>query len=56
MFGLTADEAETVQTDPDAAVQLLVIRQLEGWQQPAGESCCWWMLWTRRKNERPTRS
>ena len=30
MFGLTADEAETVQTDPDAAVQLLVIRQLEG--------------------------
>eukprot|EP01050_Picozoa_sp_SAG11_P031118 SAG11_NODE_9516_length_904_cov_17.401242_1_plen_39_part_01 len=30
MFGLTQKEAETVQVDPDAAVQLLVVRQLEG--------------------------
>eukprot|EP01050_Picozoa_sp_SAG11_P022483 SAG11_NODE_4263_length_1981_cov_35.759830_4_plen_275_part_01 len=30
MFGLTQQEAETVQVDPDAAVQLLVVRQLEG--------------------------
>ena len=30
MFGLTQQDAEKVQTDPDAAVQLLVVRQLEG--------------------------
>ena len=30
MFGLSPEEAEKVQTDPVAAVQLLVVRQLEG--------------------------
>eukprot|EP01051_Picozoa_sp_SAG22_P006717 SAG22_NODE_449_length_10399_cov_43.159515_8_plen_1444_part_01 len=30
LFGLTREEAETMQTDPDAAVKLLIIRQLEG--------------------------
>ena len=30
LFGLTEQEAEAVQSDPDAAVQLLVVRQLEG--------------------------
>jgi hypothetical protein len=30
LCGLTEQEAEAVQSDPDAAVQLLVVRQLEG--------------------------
>ena len=30
MFGLSPNEAETAQNDPDAAVQLLIVRQLEG--------------------------
>eukprot|EP01051_Picozoa_sp_SAG22_P005167 SAG22_NODE_299_length_12768_cov_11.369426_11_plen_476_part_00 len=30
LFGLTREEAEAMQTDPDAAVKLLIIRQLEG--------------------------
>ena len=30
MFGLTDQEAETVQTDPAAAVEKLIVRQLHG--------------------------
>eukprot|EP01050_Picozoa_sp_SAG11_P020630 SAG11_NODE_3512_length_2400_cov_1.364031_3_plen_362_part_01 len=30
LFGLMREEAEAMQTDPDAAVKLLIIRQLEG--------------------------